>query len=467
MGAKPPVDEAAGAPAIEGRRHSESASDDAVHADSEAQPCRKRQKIAAAAAAARTSRLQATYSHRLSTLALDRPGPGLSEDEFDLYQARLACARKLQLRFEEIFRRYEKEFPADDEVDLRTGRVVVDNGHIATLETAEGQAHPVGDDGNDGDDDDDDALEPSENAPDGAREGLDAGDGHDAQLAALADVRKRLQALPPATDPVWQTPDIVRTAAVPPSVSGDEDDYSMNSGAGSPAGASRPPLLEELRRQGHVIRRRRPGYGPPAAATPTTWATVTATPTSAHSAATTATPASAHSTTTPETRSLFFDSARTRCNLEPEEIYRLVWLKKRNATWDEVYTAFPHRRHAMIRQWYRKTQPTRHVPDAWTAEHQAALDEIVAVRPDISWDRLFYTFQGFGHRPLKQLWLRACVDAAGLEWTSRHRCLGDYGPGMEVAVAAGLEAGAAAQGWQGSDTPWPGRDRSPTSGKWG
>jgi hypothetical protein len=53
---------------------------------------------------------------------------------YQLEQARARASNKLKSRFEGIFAKYEKDFTGiGDEIDLRTGKVVVDNGHLQSI----------------------------------------------------------------------------------------------------------------------------------------------------------------------------------------------------------------------------------------------------------------------------------------------------------------------------------------------
>ena len=57
---------------------------------------------------------------------------------YQLQKSRAVAAFKLKSAFERIFEKYEKDFTGiGDEVDLRTGEIVVDNGHIQSLKSAE------------------------------------------------------------------------------------------------------------------------------------------------------------------------------------------------------------------------------------------------------------------------------------------------------------------------------------------
>ncbi|KAK5120350.1 hypothetical protein LTR85_006289 [Meristemomyces frigidus] len=59
------------------------------------------------------------------------------EDEYDdtqLQQARTTHNQQLKSRFESIFAKYERDFTGvGDEIDLETGEIVVDNGHLANM----------------------------------------------------------------------------------------------------------------------------------------------------------------------------------------------------------------------------------------------------------------------------------------------------------------------------------------------
>lgn len=53
---------------------------------------------------------------------------------YQLEQARARASKKLKSRFEDIFAKYEKDFTGvGDEIDLRTGEVVVNNGHLQSI----------------------------------------------------------------------------------------------------------------------------------------------------------------------------------------------------------------------------------------------------------------------------------------------------------------------------------------------
>lgn len=53
---------------------------------------------------------------------------------YQLEQARARASNRLKSRFEDIFAKYEKDFTGiGDEIDLRTGKVVVNNGHLQSI----------------------------------------------------------------------------------------------------------------------------------------------------------------------------------------------------------------------------------------------------------------------------------------------------------------------------------------------
>lgn len=57
------------------------------------------------------------------------------DTSFDLDASRKALDDKLQQRFEAIFEKYGKDFSGvGDEIDLRTGEIVVDNGHLLAMQ---------------------------------------------------------------------------------------------------------------------------------------------------------------------------------------------------------------------------------------------------------------------------------------------------------------------------------------------
>ena len=63
----------------------------------------------------------------MSTSDSDSPDEGLHE-------GRARGTLKLKSRFESIFDKYGRDFTGvGDEIDLETGRIIVDNGHVASM----------------------------------------------------------------------------------------------------------------------------------------------------------------------------------------------------------------------------------------------------------------------------------------------------------------------------------------------
>ncbi|KAM7209366.1 hypothetical protein V8F20_000416 [Naviculisporaceae sp. PSN 640] len=76
----------------------------------------------------------------------------LRDPGYQLEKSRAHAANRLKSAWEQIFEKYEKDFTGiGDEIDLETGEVVVDNGHIQSLQYTE-----IGGQGGDDEDDDDD-----------------------------------------------------------------------------------------------------------------------------------------------------------------------------------------------------------------------------------------------------------------------------------------------------------------------
>ena len=53
--------------------------------------------------------------------------------DLNLHTERVANNELLKRRFEDIFRKYGKDFKVADEIDLKTGAIVVDKGHVAGM----------------------------------------------------------------------------------------------------------------------------------------------------------------------------------------------------------------------------------------------------------------------------------------------------------------------------------------------
>ncbi|KAI5302963.1 hypothetical protein KEM56_000179, partial [Ascosphaera pollenicola] len=239
----------------------------------------------------------------------------------------------------------------DDEIDLRTGDITINNGHIDKLETAGFLYH---------DDDDDDDRDNGSEDSDGC--GLN-------ETVALACL-KEMRSLPPATDPLWQSPEL-------------PDMASLHLSHVQPQQGKAVPLLERKgsRHSGHTV------------------------------------------------HGIMSKRTRVRNPLSPGEVKLLVTLKKENATWDEVYSALPHRQYEVIRQWYRHLAWKADVPENWSVEDQEALDNLAASESEVSWEDVYSTFEGFSRRKLKDLWLKTCLSIAGLQPSANWRFLNEYGPG--------------------------------------
>ncbi|KAK2758701.1 hypothetical protein FQN54_003391 [Arachnomyces sp. PD_36] len=64
-----------------------------------------------------------------------RLSDGADEEEFDLGEARARNNLKLKSRFESIFEKYSQDFSSmGDEIDLKTGAIVVNNGHLEEMQ---------------------------------------------------------------------------------------------------------------------------------------------------------------------------------------------------------------------------------------------------------------------------------------------------------------------------------------------
>ncbi|KAL8687411.1 MAG: hypothetical protein Q9218_006410 [Villophora microphyllina] len=56
-----------------------------------------------------------------------------NDPDAELHEKRARSTLKLKSRFESIFEKYEKNFDNADEIDLTTGEIVIDNGHIRNM----------------------------------------------------------------------------------------------------------------------------------------------------------------------------------------------------------------------------------------------------------------------------------------------------------------------------------------------
>ncbi|KAJ5140806.1 hypothetical protein N7448_004214 [Penicillium atrosanguineum] len=160
-------------------------------------------------------------------------------EEWDLQTARAQNDNKLKAIFEGIFSKYGKDFTeVGDEIDLQTGKIVVDNGHLLGLQETEprNEGQPWLDENEDGDSDNGEDPEeetveshepPLPSHEDDNIEGEVDPDSNDSLLgAALAfNNDRRSEGSKRATgkqvedpgpeDPLWQTPDLPRSVATP------------------------------------------------------------------------------------------------------------------------------------------------------------------------------------------------------------------------------------------------------------
>lgn len=127
-----------------------------------------------------------------------RRDPGLQ-----LQKSRAFAAFKLKSAFERIFEKYEKDFTGiGDEVDLRTGEIVVDNGHIQSLKESTIGA--------DGDEDDDMSVDEEERILQGKPDNR-------LKLLGHAPLPPTLHPCPPAFQRAW--PGATQFMGAPPLLS--------------------------------------------------------------------------------------------------------------------------------------------------------------------------------------------------------------------------------------------------------
>ncbi|KAK7713475.1 hypothetical protein SLS64_004725 [Diaporthe eres] len=230
------------------------------------------------------------------TIALDPLGTD-DEDELDcepnelnqrrdpvyqLGQARARASNKLKSRFEDIFAKYEKDFTGvGDEIDLRTGEVVVNNGHLQSItgvqEFGEG----------DGDEDEDAHFSGSDRPVQGVIDEALKNDSSDAAVrrnpwevvglnsdssrpaAGVGGVPGFSSTMPPAhepfmpplqpfgflepghtqvVDPAWQAPELPRSAFMSPRFGAQAQQHIF--GMGQTTKVTRRSLLEPRSQDG-------------------------------------------------------------------------------------------------------------------------------------------------------------------------------------------------------------------------
>jgi hypothetical protein len=83
------------------------------------------------------------YYEGQNGLEEDEGGPGYDPDQ-DLQQKRARLDFKLKSTFESIFEKYEKDFDGvGDEIDLYTGEILVDNGHLRQMQNERDAGDPT------------------------------------------------------------------------------------------------------------------------------------------------------------------------------------------------------------------------------------------------------------------------------------------------------------------------------------
>ncbi|KUI58142.1 hypothetical protein VP1G_05433 [Cytospora mali] len=180
---------------------------------------------------------------------------------FQLEQARDRAAYKLKSRFENIFAKYERDFTGvGDEIDLRTGQVVVDNGHLESMRSVK--------DTGDGEEDDEDSEQEEERIMHGEkvagsipsdavmrkdpwavagaslnRSSLSPMMGGPPRLSSMMFTGGNAFMTPPRSfdsfdsgaslslDPTWQAPDLPRSAFLGNSFGGPGRQYGFGMGA--------------------------------------------------------------------------------------------------------------------------------------------------------------------------------------------------------------------------------------------
>ncbi|KXH45574.1 hypothetical protein CNYM01_07748 [Colletotrichum nymphaeae SA-01] len=122
---------------------------------------------------------------------------------FRFEQSRAFAAFKLKSTFEHIFEKYEKDFTGiGDEIDLRTGKIITDNGHLAGMRYERDTGIPEDDDDEDEDEgvlleeafaSDDDEQDGGSGEDDGDGDGnSDASDNEDDEERILHDKKNEI-----------------------------------------------------------------------------------------------------------------------------------------------------------------------------------------------------------------------------------------------------------------------------------
>lgn len=195
---------------------------------------------------------------------------------YQLEQARARASNKLKSRFEDIFAKYEKDFTGvGDEIDLRTGEVVVNNGHLQSITDV--QEFGEGDE----DEDEDSHFSGNDRPVRGIGDGslgnrsskavvqrnpweMTVSDlGSPLPAAGVGGLTRLSSAMPPAqdlfmppvkpfgswenghtqvVDPAWQTPELPRTAFMSPRYGAQAQQHIF--GMGQTTKVTRRSLLE-------------------------------------------------------------------------------------------------------------------------------------------------------------------------------------------------------------------------------
>ncbi|KAF7522687.1 hypothetical protein G7054_g12043 [Neopestalotiopsis clavispora] len=134
---------------------------------------------------------------------------------YQLEKKRAKSAFKLKSRFEDIFEKYGKDFDGvGDEIDLRTGEVIVNNGHLQSLEDEDQNKSE------DEEEDDDEAI--------GAQRKGETKRRDENPPPSMFGSHSLLYPGKIATDPAWQTPEMQNDPG---------SDSPFNQGYQSPFGA--------------------------------------------------------------------------------------------------------------------------------------------------------------------------------------------------------------------------------------
>lgn len=151
---------------------------------------------------------------------------------YQLQKGRALAVNKLKSRFEDIFAKYERDFTGvGDEIDLRTGKVVVDNGHLESMTMTEDWS----DEGEDDEDADRDAAEAEKRT---SQEEVGAETTGDTPLAT---VRQNPWQLPASS---WPSPVDGSTPRVPSMMYPDQQPIMSPFFSTPPYGTSTPMDLD-------------------------------------------------------------------------------------------------------------------------------------------------------------------------------------------------------------------------------